>query len=116
MEFALILPILVVLVFGIVEFGRGYNAKVELTGAVREGARALALGKPVSGSPDSATAKIVSASPGLSPAPAVVAATPCPNASDEASVTATYRVAWNIPLLNSGTWTIRTKGVMRCGV
>ena len=44
-EFALILPLLVMLVFGIIEFGRGYNAKIELTGAVREGARELALGK-----------------------------------------------------------------------
>src|SRR3954454_3432214 len=35
-EFALVLPLLIMLVFGIIEFGRGYNAKIELTGAVRE--------------------------------------------------------------------------------
>ena len=42
-EFALIVPILVMLIFGIVEFGRGYNTKVTVTHAAREGARILAL-------------------------------------------------------------------------
>lgn len=111
-EFALILPLLVLLVFGIIEFGRGYNAKVELTGAVREGARALALGQ----SAGDAESVIVASSPGLSPDPSVTAATTCPNGNDRASVTATYDVAWNIPLLASGVWTITTTGVMRCGV
>ena len=44
---AIVLPLLVTLVMGIIYFGIAYNAKVELTGAVREGARALALGKSV---------------------------------------------------------------------
>src|SRR5688572_29230104 len=46
-EFALIVPVILLLVFGIIEFGRAYNAKVELTAAVREGARDLALGTGV---------------------------------------------------------------------
>jgi len=42
-EFALVLPILLLLVFGIVDYGRAYNAKVTLTHAAREGARMLAV-------------------------------------------------------------------------
>lgn len=43
-ELAIILPVLAMLIFGIIEFGRGYSARIQLLGAVREGARAAALG------------------------------------------------------------------------
>lgn len=42
-EFALVLPILLLLVFGIVDFGRAYHSQVTLTHAAREGVRILAL-------------------------------------------------------------------------
>ena len=42
-EFALILPILIVLIFGVIDFGRAFNAQVSLTQAAREGARLAAL-------------------------------------------------------------------------
>ena len=38
-EFALILPLLFLLIAGILEFGRGWNIKQALTDAAREGAR-----------------------------------------------------------------------------
>jgi len=43
-EFALLLPILLLLVFGIVDFSRLLNAQLNLTEAAREGARAESLG------------------------------------------------------------------------
>ena len=43
-EFALILPILVMLVFGIFQFGIAYNNWIALTHAAREGARLAAVG------------------------------------------------------------------------
>src|SRR5713101_8221634 len=43
-ELALVLPILLLIVFGIINFGWQYNYTVELRGAIREGARALSLG------------------------------------------------------------------------
>jgi Flp pilus assembly protein TadG len=43
-EFAIILPILVILVFGIFEFGIAYNNWIALTHAAREGARIAAVG------------------------------------------------------------------------
>lgn len=42
-EFALVLPFLMVIVFGIVDFGRYYHAQVTLTHGAREGVRHLAL-------------------------------------------------------------------------
>lgn len=42
-EFALILPFLLLLVFGIFDFGRGMSANVTVTNASREGARYMAV-------------------------------------------------------------------------
>ncbi|MFM8305044.1 MAG: TadE/TadG family type IV pilus assembly protein [Actinomycetota bacterium] len=44
-EFALIVPIFLMILMGLVQFGRAYNVQISLTGAAREGARDLALGK-----------------------------------------------------------------------
>ncbi|HEY8838486.1 MAG TPA: TadE family protein [Dehalococcoidia bacterium] len=38
-EFALLLPLFLLLLFGIIDFGRAYSASVTLTNAAREGAR-----------------------------------------------------------------------------
>ena len=44
-EFALILPILVIIVFGIFQFGIAFNNWISLTHAAREGARLAAVGQ-----------------------------------------------------------------------
>jgi endo-1,4-beta-mannosidase len=44
-EFALLLPILLLLIFGAIEFGRVFHAYHVITSAAREGARAAAVGK-----------------------------------------------------------------------
>ena len=43
-EMALVLPILLLVLFALVDFGRAYNMKIELTQAAREGVRVIALG------------------------------------------------------------------------
>ena len=43
-EMALILPVLLLLVGGIIDFGRAFNAQMTLTQAAREGARMQSLG------------------------------------------------------------------------
>ena len=43
-ELAIILPILLTLLFGIIEFGRAYNASIVVTHAAREAVRKVALG------------------------------------------------------------------------
>jgi len=45
-EFALLLPVLLLLLFGIIDFGRALNAQITITQAAREGARLVALNQP----------------------------------------------------------------------
>ena len=45
-EFAILLPVLLLLLFGIIDFGRALNAQITITQAAREGARLDALNQP----------------------------------------------------------------------
>ena len=113
-EFALVLPLLVLFVFAIVEFGRAYNAKIQLTSAVREGARAAALGGP------SITTAVIEdktkdAASGLDADGIAVVSTRCESTTSvNATVTATYEFDYDIPLLGSRTADLKATGVMRC--
>ncbi|WP_052352886.1 TadE/TadG family type IV pilus assembly protein [Neobacillus dielmonensis] len=44
-EFALVLPVLIMLLFGIVDFGRAFHAYLTIDHAGREAARAASIGK-----------------------------------------------------------------------
>jgi Flp pilus assembly protein TadG len=46
-EFALVLPLLLLLVAGLIEFGRGWNIKQAVTDAAREGARYAVVQDPL---------------------------------------------------------------------
>jgi Flp pilus assembly protein TadG len=70
-EFALLLPLLMLLICGIVDFGRALNAQITLTQAAREGARLEALGQP------NVVSRTQAAATGLSPV-AVTVGTACP--------------------------------------
>jgi Flp pilus assembly protein TadG len=61
-EFALVMPVFFLIVFGIIDFGRAYFTTSSLTHAAREGVRVVALG----GSADEAEARTVDAAAGLS--------------------------------------------------
>jgi Flp pilus assembly protein TadG len=45
-EFALVVPIFLILVFGIIDFGMGLRAYITVSQATREGARYAAVGNP----------------------------------------------------------------------
>ena len=108
-ELALILPLLLLLIFGIIQFGRAYNAKIELSSAVREGARAFALGT------DDPEAVTKDAAPGLDADLIEVetSTSPC-TSGEEASVTASYPFDLNVPFWGDHAITISATGVMRC--
>lgn len=115
LEFALVLPMLIMLVMGIAEFSRAYHAKEKLQYAVREGARELAINKDSA----NAIAVTVDRASGLNPplTSAGVTASGCAGAitaTSTATVTATYSLAYHIPLWGSGTWALSATGVMRC--
>lgn len=109
-EFALIVPILVILVFGIVEFGRAYNASVTLTHATREGVRELAITRD----PSSAAAVTRDAAASLDPLQITVIASPCVP-GERTQIETTYPFQYSLPLIGSGTFTLRSTAVMRCG-
>jgi Flp pilus assembly protein TadG len=95
-EFALVLPILLLILFGIIDFGRALNAQIELTGAAREGARLAALGY----SNAAVQARAVAAAPSLSGVTVAVAASCPPGAGPAANaqVNVSYRFSFITPI------------------
>jgi Flp pilus assembly protein TadG len=115
-ELALVLPILLVLVFGIIDFGRAYNAKISLTQAAREGARVRALGGDVTATTD----RVQLAAGFLAPdSVSVNAGAACLSPAGIATVTATYTFQYATPIgalagFAAGPVTLTGRGVMRC--
>lgn len=97
-EFALVVPMLLILVFGIAEFGRAWMTKNILTGAAREAAR-VAVVQGAGGSsivPATARAREVLASAGITTATVTVS----DPGTSFGSVTAT--VVYNFPVVVVG--------------
>jgi Flp pilus assembly protein TadG len=63
-EFAIVLPILMLIVTGIIQFGGMYNTYITLTDSVRTGVRVLALGRGLSDPCDPAIAQTVNSASG----------------------------------------------------
>jgi len=77
-EFAIILPFLLILVFAITEFGRYLYIKNSVTQAAREGARKAAVTSPWDGTSELAVKTYVIQSSSLSLAPNNISITPTP--------------------------------------
>ncbi|NKE62792.1 pilus assembly protein [Lentzea sp. PSKA42] len=115
-EFALVLPILLLLMCGIVDFGRALHAQVVLTQAAREGARLAALGEP-----DTVT-RTLDAAGTLSAVAVDVTACPTNLVAADAVVTVTHEFTFATPIGaltgtfggDTGPITLTGKGVMRC--
>jgi Flp pilus assembly pilin Flp len=131
-EFALLLPLLVLLVFGMIDFGRAINAQITITQAAREGARVLALPGGTTVGSDGLPAyqdRAIAAGIGLGLTASNVAdlpdnsATPetgCPTGSgstgDDAVVKITYKFTFITPIgsIFGSTKTLTAEGVMPC--
>ncbi|HEX9087839.1 MAG TPA: TadE family protein [Arthrobacter sp.] len=112
-EFALILPLLIGLMLGIVEFGRAYNVQISVTAAAREGARVMSIQKNVAG----AQAAVIAASPSLNPqlknAQIQISPATCTTGANT-TVTVTYHLDFITGFLSRGL-DLTGKSVMRCG-
>jgi Flp pilus assembly protein TadG len=95
-EFALCLPILLLLVFGIIDFGRALNAQISLTQAAREGVRLASLG--YSGA--AVQARTQAAAPALSGITVTIAASCPPGAGPaaDAEVNVSYSFHFVTPV------------------
>ncbi|MFX4287862.1 TadE/TadG family type IV pilus assembly protein [Janibacter sp. G349] len=117
-EMAIVLPLLLLVLGGIIDFGRYFLAEVQLTNAVREGARVMVI------SEDSAETiqRVQTAAPAVA---GLVTTTPgvCPGT--DAKVRATAPFDWIIlkPAMslvpggaaNSLPTEVKAEAVMRCG-
>jgi hypothetical protein len=114
-EAAFALPILLLIVFGIIDFGRMANAQINVTEAAREGARVASFG-------DNPTDRVTT----IAGADAQVATSGCPAeiTDEDAEVTVTYPFEFVTPVGAlvgfftgsdmGGDLTLRGRGVMPC--
>ena len=111
-EFALLAPVLVMLLLGITEFGRAYNAQVTLSSAAREGVRVMAIGN----SPTAARTAAKNASSALKPALTDANITISP-AACSTGTQVTLKITYSLPTMTgiAGPLTMEGKGVMLCG-
>ena len=88
-EFALVLPVLLVVLFGIIQFGITFNHYLSLTDSVRAGARTAAVSR-MSANPTLDTVNKVKASTDLDPTKLTVTVTSTWQHGDDVVVKATY--------------------------
>lgn len=112
-ELALIMPVLLMVMVGIIEFGRAYSYQESIQGAAREGARALALHQSVSNA--------VNAGRGSATVTGISTSGSCPATADPASpqyatVTVKAKITFGIPFISLGTKTLTATASMLCGL
>lgn len=110
-EFAILLPLLLLVLLGIVELGRAYNVQITLTSAAREGVRVMAItNKPADAK---IAAQKAAASLGSIPASDITLSTnSCANPA-QVTLTIKYKLATTTGV--AGPFNMNGKGVMLCG-
>lgn len=109
-EFAFVVPVLLLILLGIMEFGRAYNAQISLTHAARETARHMA----VTGNWDNAIAAGRSAAPSLTATKMTFTADPATcTPGTSVNVTITYPMDTLTGVVDD--WNLTGKAAMRCG-
>lgn len=116
-EFALVLPVLIMLILGILEFGLAYNAQITVTNAAREGARTMVI----QNSPSAAKTAVETVSSALNPAitdseitiTVSNGTTTCTSGST-ATVAIQYPFKFLTGFFGTG-YTMTGKAAMRCG-
>lgn len=121
-EFALLAPVLIMLLLGIMEFGRAYNAQITLSNAAREGVRVMAINNSQSAA-KVATKNVAGAlNPGLKDEKIVFkyqttpATTPVPTACS-ANVQVTVTIDYSLSTMTgiAGPFAMKGTGTMQCG-
>jgi Flp pilus assembly protein TadG len=117
-EFALVLPLLILLIFGVVEFSITYNRQQALHAAAREGARTASLPSSTQTNIHDAVTNALTgvnftSTPSISTSPA--ATQPCSGRSGQ-TVTVTVQASTNldIPLWGNDVVTLTGRGEFRC--
>jgi Flp pilus assembly protein TadG len=115
-EFAILAPVLIMILMGIMEFGRAFNAQISLTNAAREGVRVMAVSNNPASARTAAKNAAVSLSPGLADSNIIFSATDgttgC-TVTHQMTVTVTYTLSTLTGI--AGPFAMTGKGVMLCG-
>jgi Flp pilus assembly protein TadG len=114
-EFGLIVPILLILVLGIVEFGHAFQVQGTLSAAAREGARAMALRNDQAQAKDAVQAAAAALNPGVSDAQISISPAACPAGATTQNVTLT--ISYPMPFVTDffgAEIGLTGTGVMRC--
>lgn len=111
-EFAILVPVLIMFVFGIVEFGRAYNVQVTLTSAAREGARVMAIKNDPTAAKTAAKATAAHIRPTLADGDIDFSSAAC-SADTQMTMTINYRLSTVTGI--AGPFGMIAKGTMLCG-
>lgn len=111
-EFALLAPVLILLLLGIMEFGRAYNVQASLTNAAREGVRNMAINNSQATARTAAKNASVQLGPALTDGNIAFSATDC-IAGSQMTVTVSYSLSTVTGI--AGPFTMTGKGTMLCG-
>ena len=111
-EFALVAPLLILLVVGIAEFGRAYYLQTTLSGSAREAVRTMALKNDATAA--RTTAKSAASPLVLTDGQIAVAGCPTPGGTSNATVTISYTMPFVSGLFGASV-DLSGRGVMRCG-
>jgi Flp pilus assembly protein TadG len=110
-EFALVLPVLALLLFGVIQFGLVFNNYIQLTDAVRAGARKGAVGRHLQNPQGAVVAAVRGASTNLDQDELEVSVTSSFQQGSDVEVTASYPYSINLlgVVVKSGELTSTTK-------
>lgn len=111
-EFAIVAPLLVMLLLGIMEFSRAYNAQASLSAAAREGVRVMAISGVQSDARTAAKNAAVSLQPALTDANITFGSATC-TANAQMTITITYSLSTMTGI--AGPFALTGKGAMLCG-
>jgi Flp pilus assembly protein TadG len=111
-EFAILLPLLLMLVLGTIEFGRAYNAQIILTNAARDGVRVMAINNNPTAATTAAQNAAASVSSTIPTSAVTVSPTTC-STGTQVTVTLNYTLSTITGI--AGPFSMTGKGVMLCG-
>jgi Flp pilus assembly protein TadG len=111
-EFAILLPLLLMLVLGTIEFGRAYNAQITLTNAARDGVRVMAVANDPDGAQTAARNAAASVSTSIPNSDVTLSTTTC-STGNQVTLTIKYNLSTITGI--AGPFPMTGKGVMLCG-
>lgn len=113
-ELALVMPLLILLVMGVIRMGQLFNTQISFTAAAREGVRTMAIENDAAVARQVAIDAAPTVLPALTAGEIAVSPGTCSPGSN-VQVTVTRPVTYDIPLWGTFSYNVRGVGVMRCG-